>query len=79
VIVGGNDIQIPGGNVAPPPVVGNAATNVGDLGQSATAAGPAQADENSKSAATPRRRLLLDFLGFGGDEEDEEEKKKRQP
>lgn len=79
VIVGGNDIQIPGGNVAPPPVVGNAATSVGDLGQSATAAGPAQADENSKSAATPRRRLLLDFLGFGGDDEDEEEKKKRQP
>ena len=82
VIVGGNDIQIAGGgNLAPPPVVGNAATSLGDLGQSATAAGPEQADESERAAGTPRRRLLLDFLGFGSDEaeeDDEDDKKKRQ-
>ncbi|MFN3914449.1 MAG: filamentous hemagglutinin family protein [Aquabacterium sp.] len=82
VIVGGNDIQIAGGgNLAPPPVVGNAATSLGDLGQSATAAGPAQAGESERASGTPRRRLLLDFLGFGADQadqDDEDDKKKSQ-
>lgn len=82
VIVGGNDIQIAGGgNLAPPPVVGNAATSLGDLGQSATAAGPDQANESDRTSGTPRRRLLLDFLGFGtdgADEDDEDDKKKTQ-
>ncbi len=79
-IVGANDIQIAGGgNLAPPPTVGNAATSVGSLGQSATAAGPAQA-ESTRGTSAPKRRLLLDFLGFGSqkdeDEDDNDGKKK---
>lgn len=79
-IVGANDIQIAGGgNLAPPPTVGNAATSVGSLGQSATAAGPAQA-ESTRGTSAPKRRLLLDFLGFGSqkdeDEDDSDGKKK---
>ena len=71
-IVGANDIQIAGGgNLAPPPTVGNAATNVGSLGQSATAAGPSQAE--SRGTSTPKRRLLLDFLGFGSDKDEDSE------
>ncbi|WP_058086598.1 filamentous haemagglutinin family protein [Aquabacterium parvum] len=72
-IVGANDIQIAGGgNLAPPPTVGNAATNVGSLGQSATAAGPSQAE--SRGTSTPKRRLLLDFLGFGSDKDEDSER-----
>lgn len=71
-IVGANDIQIAGGgNLAPPPTVGNAATNIGSLGQSATAAGPSQAE--SRGISTPKRRLLLDFLGFGSDKDEDSE------
>lgn len=72
-IVGANDIQIAGGgNLAPPPTVGNASTNVGSLGQSATAAGPSQAE--SRGTSTPKRRLLLDFLGFGSDKDEDSER-----
>lgn len=71
-IVGANDIQIAGGgNLAPPPTVGNASTNIGSLGQSATAAGPSQAE--SRGTSTPKRRLLLDFLGFGSDKDEDSE------
>jgi Filamentous haemagglutinin family outer membrane protein len=78
-VVGANDIQVAGGgNLAPPPAVGNAATDVGSLGQSATAAGPADDDNKKKEAATPKRRLLLDLLGFGDtDADDEDERKKK--
>lgn len=76
-IVGANDIQIAGGgNLVPPPTVGNAATSVGSLGQSATAAGPSQS-ESSRGASTPKRRLLLDFLGFGSDDEREDDADKK--
>ena len=72
-IVGANDIQIAGGgNLAPPPTVGNASTNVGSLGQSATAAGPSKAE--SRGTSTPKRRLLLDFLGFGSDKDEDSER-----
>lgn len=71
-IVGANDIQIAGGgNLAPPPTVGNASTNIGSLGQSATAAGPSQAE--SRGTSTPKRRLLLDFLGFGSDRDEDKD------
>lgn len=71
-IVGANDIQIAGGgNLAPPPTVGNASTDVGSLGQSATAAGPSQAE--SRGTSTPKRRLLLDFLGFGSDKDEDKD------
>lgn len=72
-IVGANDIQIAGGgNLAPPPTVGNASTDVGSLGQSATASGPSQAE--SRGTSTPKRRLLLDFLGFGSDKDEDSER-----
>lgn len=71
-IVGANDIQIAGGgNLAPPPTVGNASTDVGSLGQSATAAGPSQAE--SRGTSMPKRRLLLDFLGFGSDKDEDKD------
>jgi len=61
IAAGGPSIGVP---VAPP--VGNAATNVGSLGQSATAAGT-NAGENSASKRRGRRQVLLELLGFGGE------------
>ncbi|MDO9002215.1 MAG: filamentous hemagglutinin family protein [Aquabacterium sp.] len=61
IAAGGPSIGVP---AAPP--VGNAATNVGSLGQSATAAGN-DAGENSASKRRNRRQVLLELLGFGGE------------
>jgi len=61
IVAGGPSIGVP---AAPP--VGNAATNVGSLGQSATAAGN-DAGENSTSKRRNRRQVLLELLGFGGE------------
>ena len=73
-VIGGNDIAVSGGGtLAPPPPSGTGASNLGNLGQSAAAAGP-QAAEGPRGAGASKRRLLLDFLGFG-DDKDEEGKK----
>lgn len=61
IAAGGPSIGVP-----PAPAVGNAATNVGSLGQSATAAG-SDAGENSTSKRRNRRQVLLELLGFGGE------------
>ena len=68
VIRGGGNIETAGlsNGIPPPPPVGNAATNVGSLGQSATAAGN-DAGENSTSKRRNRRQVLLELLGFGGE------------
>jgi hypothetical protein len=82
VIRNGNDIQIKGGGtLAPPPVVGNAATNIGALGQSATSAGAESVTDSEGRGQTAKRQLMLELLGFGerepgADEEDEDDKKK---
>lgn len=67
-ILGGANIETNGPSIGipPPPPVGNAATNVGSLGQSATAAGT-DAGENSTSKRRSRRQVLLELLGFGGE------------
>lgn len=67
-IVGADNIAAGGPSIGVPaaPAVGNAATNVGSLGQSATAAGN-DAGENSTSKRRNRRQVLLELLGFGGE------------
>lgn len=67
-IVGADNIAAGGPSIGVPaaPAVGNAATNVGSLGQSATAAGN-DAGESSASKRRNRRQVLLELLGFGGE------------
>lgn len=68
-VIGADNIAAPKATGLPPPVaVGNAATNLGSLGQAATAAGT-RADEDQQGEQKPkRRRVLLDFLGFGNND-----------
>lgn len=67
-VVGADNIAAGGPSIGVPVAlpVGNAATNVGSLGQSATAAGT-DAGENSTSKRRSRRQVLLELLGFGGE------------
>lgn len=76
-VIGGNDIAVAGGGtLAPPPPSGTGASNLGNLGQSAAAAGP-QAAEGPRGAGASKRRLMLDFLGFGDDKDDKDDKDKK--
>lgn len=67
-IVGADNIMAGGPAVGVPaaPAVGNAATNLGSLGQTATAAGNAT-DEDKAEQKKSRRKVLLELLGFGGE------------
>lgn len=70
-IVGADNIAAGGPSVGVPaaPVVGNAATQVGSLGQAATSAG-AQADDGDARKKKARRSVLLELLGFGDESRD---------
>jgi filamentous hemagglutinin family protein len=78
-IVGANDIKLSnGGNLAPPPVSGNAATSIGSLGQSATSAGDATGEDEAKRDKPSKRQLMLELLGFGPvDREDDKDDDKK--
>lgn len=68
-VIGADNIAAPKATGLPPPVaVGNAATNLGSLGQAATAAGTKTDDGPQGNQKPKRRRVLLDFLGFGNND-----------